>query len=93
MHAHDMGCYFSINTEMMKNDKHIKMIRSLPIDRLLTETDGPFTQINGNPSSPTDITDTIKLLSNILEIKEDDIALQIRNNVSNLLAYYDYQQF
>lgn len=37
--AVDLGCYFSVNAAMLKSDD---ILRSIPIDRLLTETDHPF---------------------------------------------------
>ncbi|HGG6603497.1 TPA: TatD family hydrolase [Salmonella enterica subsp. enterica serovar Warragul] len=40
--AVELGCFFSINEEMLRSIKHRKLINCLPINRLLTETDGPF---------------------------------------------------
>ena len=34
--AVSLGCYFSINREMLRNDNHSALIASLPLDRLLT---------------------------------------------------------
>jgi TatD DNase family protein len=34
-------------------------VTGLPIDRILTETDGPFTQIDGRPSEPADVKTTV----------------------------------
>ena len=47
LRAVDLGCYFSINAEMFKSDRHRSTISSLPLDRILTETDGPFCKNNG----------------------------------------------
>src|ERR1019366_3356819 len=44
--AVDLGCYFSINAMMMKNERGRDLVRSLPRERLLTETDAPFTQVD-----------------------------------------------
>jgi TatD DNase family protein len=41
--AAELGCYFSVNTRMLEHDSGILLVRSLPEERLLTETDGPFT--------------------------------------------------
>ena len=43
----DLGCYFSINTSML-NDK----IFLIPKDRILMESDGPFTKVNGKKYQP-----------------------------------------
>jgi TatD DNase family protein len=53
--AIDMGCYFSINAEMLVGDKRRKLVSTLPRERLLTETDGPFTKVNGRASRPDDV--------------------------------------
>lgn len=45
--ALELGCYFSINSQMLASAKHRKLVASLPSDRLLTETDGPFVQSGG----------------------------------------------
>lgn len=37
-----LGCYFSINESMLLNERSLKVLSELPIDRLLTETDEPF---------------------------------------------------
>jgi TatD DNase family protein len=41
--AAEMGCYFSVNAAMLANEKGRDIAAMIPLDRLLTETDGPFT--------------------------------------------------
>ena len=53
--AVDLGCYFSINRDMLVGDKRRNLVATLPRNRLLTETDGPFTSVNDRPSRPTDV--------------------------------------
>lgn len=53
--AVDLGCYFSINREMLGGDRGRALVAALPRNRLLTETDGPFTYIRDIPSRPTDV--------------------------------------
>lgn len=54
-----LGCYFSINGEMLRSPKHRQLVASLPLDRLLTETDGPFVEWDGQPVRPRDIGRTV----------------------------------
>jgi TatD DNase family protein len=35
-----LGCYFSVNAEMLRTDRHRALLAQIPRDRLLTETDG-----------------------------------------------------
>ena len=62
-----LGCYFSINREMLRSSKHRQLVGSLPLDRLLTETDGPFVERDGQPVRPRDIRDTVAELAEALD--------------------------
>lgn len=61
--AVELGCYFSINSEMLKSEARRAFVASLPRERILTETDGPFTMTAGRPSLPFDVEDTVKSLA------------------------------
>jgi TatD DNase family protein len=63
--AADLGCYFSIN-RMMLEKRDTALLNSLPCQRLLTETDGPFTQIDGRVAVPADVRFTVAALSECL---------------------------
>ena len=85
--ACDLGCYFSINGEMLKNDRHRKTIIALPLDRLLTETDGPFTQVRGKaPARPKDVVDTVKALALTRSVTFDEMATAIHSNLGQLVS-------
>ena len=64
--AADLGCYFSINAAMIDTDRGRDLVRSLPQDRLLTETDAPFTRVDGRTSSPLDVKATVDSLKSAL---------------------------
>ena len=49
--AVDAGLYFSINAAMLRSQKGARLVRSLPRDRVLTETDGPYV-IGGRAAEP-----------------------------------------
>jgi len=82
--AVDLGCYFSVNSEMLKNHRHHNLIKELPVNRILTETDGPFTQINGRPSRPEDVKATLKEISAIKGFNLDQLSSQILCNLKEL---------
>ncbi|MGN8113976.1 Qat anti-phage system TatD family nuclease QatD [Labrys sp. 22185] len=81
-----LGCYFSINAEMTRTDRGRDLIRTLPRDRILTETDGPFTQVGGRPSEPSDVASTITALGATLDLSADVAAKFILSNLRTLLA-------
>lgn len=53
--AISIGSYFSINHSMTKSKNGQKIIERIPLDKLLIETDGPFTSLNSNPFIPTSV--------------------------------------
>jgi TatD DNase family protein len=83
--AADLGCYFSINAAMMTNEKGRGLVATLPVDRLLTETDGPFTQIDGRPARPADIETTIGVLANLRHLTREVTATTVQTNLRILL--------
>jgi TatD DNase family protein len=80
------GCYFSVNHQMLSSERGRDIIAKLPLDRVLTETDGPFTQCMGRPATPGDIPSTVDLLAS--QFKKDSNALRdlIGGNMKRLLA-------
>jgi TatD DNase family protein len=84
--AIDLGCYFSINKEMLGKERHRKLVVGLPLERLLTETDGPFTQRNGTPMLPSDVGATVSELATVLGLQETVLASAIRTNLRALLS-------
>lgn len=81
-----IGCYFSVNAEMTRTDRGRDLIRTLPRDRILTETDGPFTQVGGRPSEPSDVASTITALGATLDVSADVAAKFVLSNLRTLLA-------
>ncbi|WP_374252997.1 Qat anti-phage system TatD family nuclease QatD [Xanthobacter sp.] len=81
-----LGCYFSINGEMLRSPKHRQLVGSLPLDRLLTETDGPFVEREGHPLRPRDVATTVAELATARtqspETMEDTILRNLRRLVS-----------
>lgn len=47
----DLGCYMSINTNMISNTKKRLLVR-IPHDKVLIESDGPYTKVAGKKYSP-----------------------------------------
>ncbi len=85
--AWDLGCYFSINGETLKNDRHRKIVAALPLDRLLTETDGPFTRSRDQePARPADVVDTVRALAEVRSLSPEEMAATIQGNLRHLVS-------
>jgi TatD DNase family protein len=85
--AIEAGCYFSINYAMVNSASGKKLIQSIPMDRLLTESDGPFIEASGKPCNPLCISLIVKTLASVrrdLGGEENTIKL-IFSNFRHLL--------
>jgi TatD DNase family protein len=49
------GLYFSVNPAMLVSRSGQRLLAALPPERVLCETDGPFTEIDGRPAEPRDV--------------------------------------
>tara|TARA_R110002072_G_scaffold284396_2_gene448432 strand:- start:21946 stop:22707 length:762 start_codon:yes stop_codon:yes gene_type:complete len=84
--AIELGCYFSINATMLTNERHVSMVKAIPLDRILTETDGPFTRTADRPSKPSDVTYVVEELGRLYQIPADHLAMVIRDNLRRLVS-------
>lgn len=82
--AVDLGCYFSINSEMLRTEKHRRLVGSLPTDRLLTETDGPFVAFGERPARPSDVKHAVDLLAETLAMSRDLVESLVVKNLGEL---------
>lgn len=83
--AIDLGCYFSINVEMLDSSRHRELVSVLPLERLLTETDGPFTKRDGRATRPRDVRALVSALADLRQISPGAIATQIASNLKALV--------
>ena len=81
-----MGCYFSINGKMLQSAKHRQLVESLPLDRLLTETDGPFVEQGGKPMRPRAVATTVADLAALHGRTVDETAGLILENLKHLVS-------
>ena len=55
------------------------------MDRLLTETDGPFTEVDGRPAEPSDAPKMIDAIARVRNLATDAIDKAVRTNLQTLL--------
>ena len=84
--ALELGCYFSINAGMLDKERHAAMVQTIPLDRILTETDGPFTRTGERPSQPVDVAIVVEALGRLRGMQAAEMADVIRGNLRALLA-------
>jgi len=84
--AMELGCYFSINAAMLTSERHLTMVQAIPLDRLLTETDGPFTRTGERPSKPSDVASVVEELGRLHRLPAAHVAKIVRDNLRNLVS-------
>ena len=77
----DFGFYFSVNPAMTQSESGRKLISLIPIDRILTETDGPFVRMGDSPAQPSDVRSVITYLANAWHQAPDVIEQQVATNL------------
>lgn len=73
------GYYFSINEKMLNTDKKRSFIKNIPIDKLLLESDAPFTK-KSKTYSIDFINNIIIELANIYKLELIDMQNQLKKN-------------
>lgn len=81
-----LGCYFSVNAQMAGSERGRVLIANLPLGRVLTETDGPFTNIQGRPARPTDAHFAVEVIASILRVAPEAVSGRVRENLQTLLG-------
>jgi len=86
--AINYGFYFSVNYAMTISDSGKKIINSIPNERILLETDGPFVEYNGLPSTPLLTPLIAENVNQIKQLRLDRAYLQklFSNNFRKLLT-------
>jgi TatD DNase family protein len=84
--AIETGCYFSVNIKMLESERRRTLIESIPYDRILTESDGPFVKANGAVMSPKNIGKVIQKLAEIWGLDEKVASEIIQSNLRALLS-------
>lgn len=77
------GYYFSVNTAMLRSKPGREILARIPIDRLLIETDGPYTSICNVPVTPDKLVQVYKELGALYNVSNLDEI--VYSNLKRLL--------
>jgi TatD DNase family protein len=83
--AINLGCWFSIGPAMLANEKGRARAARMPRERVLTESDGPFAQLNGEALKPWDVAHAIHELGIIWSLRPDEVEQTIQRNLNGLM--------
>jgi TatD DNase family protein len=83
--AIDLGCWFSVGPAMLAGAKGRSLVAKMPRDRILTESDGPFAQIQGRSALPWEASGANIQLAQLWGVTEADVELQLMVNLRRLV--------
>jgi TatD DNase family protein len=82
----EIGCYFSIPANITRSEHFQKMVKDIPHEKILTETDSPYlSPFIGHENEPALISESIKKISEIWKVSGDEVEKQIERNFNCLL--------
>lgn len=84
--AIDRGCWFSVGPSMLAGAKGRSLVGLMPRNKVLLETDGPFTQDDGKPLRPWDIGLARKAIAELWGVDSVEGEMRIRANETSLLS-------
>lgn len=79
------GHYFSVNPAMIVSTKGQEIIRRIPRDQLLTETDGPHVLMDKVPARPWDVAAVEEHLATVWQTTVADVQQQVWRNFQRLV--------
>jgi TatD DNase family protein len=85
----ERGDYISEGPPVSYSDKIQEIVKQAPLERLLTETDGPvryYGPLKDTPTTPALIPQTVKTISQVKKIDESHVAQQILDNFSKFFG-------
>lgn len=84
--ACSLDCFFSVNLAMISSAKGANLISRMPVDRVLTESDGPFVKVHGEQARPANIGRVIDKLASIWGTQSDEARHRVYRNFRTLLG-------
>lgn len=79
-----LGCYFSVNEQMLASPNGRRILPQIPENRLLTETDGPFVQRDGKPIAPGDVSRALREIAVLKRCSVSKMQSQVVANLQEL---------
>lgn len=79
------GYYFSINPAMIRSPNGRTILRNIPLNRILVETDGPFTKLNGEIINSKHFENIYKEFAEFYSLDYEQFGEIVDINFKNLL--------
>jgi len=82
--AVEQGCWFSVGPAMLGSSKGRALVDRMPRDRVLTESDGPFAQVDGRSILPWEASSAVLGLSAAWAVPPAEAEQQLAENLMRL---------
>ncbi len=82
--AIELGCWFSVGPAMLCGERGRSLASAMPRDRVLTESDGPFAQVDGVPLMPWDVHQAAHELADLWSVSAAQAEQAVRQNLRAL---------
>lgn len=83
-HASAMGAWFSVGPTMLASERGRQAVSHMPRDRVITESDGPFSEVDGRPAMPWQAWSATEGLGEIWKETLSGVEMQLFENLSAL---------
>jgi TatD DNase family protein len=84
--ASENGLYFSVNAAMVRSKKGQDLISRMPVDRLLTESDGPFVRVGTRAATPCDVDQALDGLATIWGVSRREAGARVLTTFRTMLG-------
>jgi TatD DNase family protein len=81
-----LNCWFSVGPAMLRGKRGRTLAAKMPPDRILTESDGPFAQIESRAARPSDVVFALERLSDVWSTTPAAATSRVTSNFRALLA-------
>lgn len=81
-----MGCWFSVGPGMIRGTNGRRILKEMPMDKVLPETDGPFVRNGSVPFMPWDAMTIVGTIASIWNMTQERTRNQLKNNLVVLLG-------
>ncbi len=84
--AVELSAWFSVGPSMLRSERGRAAVSAMPRDRVVSETDGPFGEIDGKPAYPWDAWKVVGQLADLWAIPRIEVEALLRRNFRVLVG-------
>jgi TatD DNase family protein len=87
--AAEAGCFFSVNPAMARSASGQSILKAIPSDRILTESDGPFVKFRGRALHPFEMRDALEEIARVRGSTTSELRSMVLQNFRRAVSLGD----